>query len=179
MRPSELLTIDFKLKLLKFLVWCEPPACGLLPGRPLRPAIQQRCAGIALRSRLARVPILWSVKLDLFPSFDDPPEFVSRDWHTAIIGFSLACLEHRSSSHFPKSKAGDRRESLNQWRGRGKGRAVAKSARPQNLEPSHAVQDCAAATYLCQRLRLSSALYVQFMQQRWALWDHHASRSPP
>src|SRR6266566_2704043 len=22
-----------------------------------------------------------------------------RDWHTAIIGFSLTCLEHRSSSH--------------------------------------------------------------------------------
>src|SRR6266566_118607 len=35
-----------------------------------------------------------------------------------------------------------------------------KRTRPQNLEPSHAVQDCAAATYLCQRLRLSSALYV-------------------
>src|SRR2546427_6466626 len=99
----------------------EPPACGLLPGRLLRPAIRQRCAGIALRSRLARVPILWSVRLDLFPSFDNPAKFVSRDVHTTIIGFSLACLEHRSSSHFPKSKAADRRESLNQWRGRGEG----------------------------------------------------------
>src|SRR5438876_8152267 len=83
----------------------HPPACGLLPGRLLpgrllRPATRQRCARIALRSRLARVPILWSVKLDLFPSFDDPTKFVSRDRHTTIIGFSLTCLEHRSSSHF-------------------------------------------------------------------------------
>src|SRR5437762_14209718 len=82
----------------------HPPACGLLPGRLLsgrllRPATRQRCAGIALRSRLARVPILWSVRLDLFPSFDDPTKSVPRDWHTTIIGFSLACLEHRSSSH--------------------------------------------------------------------------------
>ena len=76
------------------------PACGLVPGRLLRPATRQRCAGIALRSRLARVPILWSVRLDLFPSFDDPTKFVSRDRHTTIIGFSLTCLEHRSSYHF-------------------------------------------------------------------------------
>src|SRR5690348_7623367 len=34
----------------------------------LRPTTRQRCAGIALRSRLARVTILWSVKLDIFPS---------------------------------------------------------------------------------------------------------------
>src|SRR5207245_9089059 len=106
-------------------------ACRDLAGRLVRPDIHQRWTWTALRSRLGRVPILWSVKLYLFPSFDYPPEFVSRDWHTAIIGFSLACLEHRSSSHFPKSKAGDRRESLNQWRGRGKGRGVAKRARPQ------------------------------------------------
>src|SRR5207247_10608562 len=95
---------DFKLNSVKFLVWCEPPACGLLPGRLLRPATRQRCAGIALRSRLARVPILWSVKLDLFPSFDDPTKFVSRDWHSQLIGFSLACLEHRSSSHLVLSR---------------------------------------------------------------------------
>src|SRR5439155_2385079 len=62
----------------------HPPACGLLPGRLLRPATRQRRAGIALRSRLARVPILWSVKLDLFPSFDDPTKFVSRDWHSQL-----------------------------------------------------------------------------------------------
>jgi len=80
------------------------PACGLLLGRHFRPATRQRCGGIALRSRLVRVPILWSVKLDLFPSFDDPTKFVSRDWHTAIIGFSLACLEHRSSSHLVQNQ---------------------------------------------------------------------------
>src|SRR2546427_9273915 len=70
----------------------HPPACGLLPGRLLRPATRQRCAGIVLRSRLARVPILWSVKLDLFPSFDDPTKSVSRDWHTTIIGSASPAL---------------------------------------------------------------------------------------
>src|SRR3989442_7145471 len=105
----------------------HPPACGLLPGRLLRPATRQQCAGIALRSRLARVPILWSVRLGLFPSFDDPTKFVSRDWHTAIIGFSLACLEHRSSSHLvqnQRQEIGGERLILNG--GRGERRAMAQ-----------------------------------------------------
>src|SRR5438552_6640934 len=43
--------------------------------------------------------------------------------------------------------------ACNSRRGTGEGEGSGNSARPQNLEPSHAVKNCPAATYLCQKVR--------------------------